>query len=143
MESVGWPAVAMIARQRNNQRGGVVAVTVRMLSQSSPLLMRPGRVARHTADPLLAALQGHLCARLPLLLAFAHLHVPQTKDCRTSPCQEPWWATSYARLLSRPPWDMKNLLDGAVGQVWSRCPSHGLLVCTQPEAERRPCSYAC
>lgn len=43
MESVGWAAVAMIARQRNNQRGEVIAAMVRRLSQPSPLLALPGQ----------------------------------------------------------------------------------------------------
>lgn len=139
MGSVGWAAVAMIARQRNNQRGEVVAVTVRMPSQPSPLLAlaSAGCVARGRSPPDCAA-RTPLCTGAPACCVSSPPCPTWTQDGRTSPRQEPWRATSYSRLFSGPPRHTQDLLDGAVGQVWSQCPSRGLLVCTRPEAKRRP-----
>lgn len=125
MGSVGWAAVAMIARQRNNQRGEVVAVTVRMPSQPSPLLALPRQAAWHVVGPLLTAPQGRLCARVPLLVAFPRLHVPPGhRTAGPLPVRSPGELPPIPGCSAGPPGTRRTSLM----ERWARCGLSVLLV---------------
>lgn len=139
MDSVGWAAVATKARQRNSQRGEVVAVTERRLLcpvalQSAPRTARAGCVARGRCSPDRAA--GTRCSWVPLLVVFTLLHILPGQDSRTSPPSGALLCYLLFQAAQQP-------LGHEGPPRWSGGPhvvlvSRSLSVCTRPEAERRP-----